>query len=65
MPDGNGKFAELGLEGVAPFEGVDDMTAQDVPHGDAEFSRHRDGGPPEADCAPAGRPRSGPIIAAG
>jgi hypothetical protein len=39
MPDGNGEFAELGLEGV-----VDDMTAQDVPHGDAEFSRRRDGG---------------------
>ncbi len=60
MPDGNGKFAELGLEGV-----VDDMTAQDVPHGDAEFSRHREGGPPEADCGPAGRPRSGPTFAAG
>jgi len=34
------EFAQLGLQRVEAFEGADDMAAQDVPDGDAEFSRH-------------------------
>ena len=39
-----GEFAQLGLEAHARFEGADDMAAQDMPEGDAEFARHGHGG---------------------
>ncbi len=60
-----GELAHFGLETGERLTSADDMTAQDMPDGDAEFARHRHGGPPEADCARAGRRRPGPTFAVG